>query len=103
MPLVRRIPKRGFNNARFKRRFVPVNLEDLNQFEDGAKVDEALLRSAGLANRAADGIKVLGRGELKKKLTISAHAFSASAREKIESLGGVCELVGGVATTAAPA
>lgn len=91
MPLIRRIPKRGFNNARFATRYLPVNLEDLNRFDDGARVDEALLRQAGLAKGKADGIKILGNGELKKKLTVVAHAFSASARAKIEALGGVCE------------
>ena len=92
MPLIRRIPKRGFNNARFATRYVPVNLEALNQFEDGATVDEAALRGAGLAN-GGKRIKILGDGELKKKLTIKAHSFSAPARAKIEKLGGVCEVV----------
>jgi large subunit ribosomal protein L15 len=91
MPLIRRIPKRGFNNARFAVRYLPVNLEALNRFDDGARVDEALLRQTGLAKGKADGIKILGRGELKKKLTVVAHAFSASARAKIEALGGACE------------
>lgn len=94
MPLIRRIPKRGFNNARHAVRYIPVNLEALNCFDDGAKVDESALRSAGLANGRASGIKVLGQGELTKKLTVSVHAFSASARAKIEKLGGVCEVIG---------
>ena len=94
MPLIRRIPKRGFNNARHATRYIPVNLEALNRFEDGARVDEAALRAVGLANGRASGIKILGEGELKKKLTVSAHAFSASARARIESAGGVCEVVG---------
>jgi large subunit ribosomal protein L15 len=94
MPLIRRIPKRGFNNARHTTQYIPVNLEALNRFEDGSRVDEAALRSVGLANGPGDGIKILGNGELTKKLTISAHAFSASARAKIEKLGGVCEIVG---------
>lgn len=101
MPLIRRLPKRGFNNTRHATRYIPVNLEALNRFDEGARVDEATLRDAGLANGRADGIKVLGEGELKKKLTVIAHAFSASARAKIESLGGVCELVS--ATKQAPA
>src|SRR5881275_2875764 len=84
MPLIRRIPKRGFNNARHTVRYVPVNLEALNRFEDGARVDETVLRSAGLANGPVRRIKILGDGELSRKLTISAHAFSASARSKIE-------------------
>jgi large subunit ribosomal protein L15 len=93
MPLIRRIPKRGFNNARHTTRYLPVNLEALNQFDDGAQVDEAALRSKGLANGPGLGIKILGTGELKKKLNVRAHAFSGSARAKIESLGGVCELI----------
>jgi large subunit ribosomal protein L15 len=93
MPLIRRIPKRGFNNIRFGVRYIPVNLESLNNFDDGVRVDEALLRKIGLANGTVKRIKVLGDGELKKKLTVVAHAFSASARAKIEKAGGVCEIV----------
>ncbi|HUA38026.1 MAG TPA: 50S ribosomal protein L15 [Candidatus Sulfopaludibacter sp.] len=95
MPLIRRIPKRGFNNARFAKQFVAVNVGKLNQFDDGARVDEATLRAAGLANGRASGIKILGDGELSKKLTVSADAFSASAKAKIEAKGGVCEIKGG--------
>ncbi len=96
MPLIRRIPKRGFNNARHATRFLPVNLEALNRFDEGARVDESALRSAGLANGSAglQGIKILGEGELTKKLTVSAHAFSASAKSKIEARGGTCEIIG---------
>ena len=93
MPLIRRIPKRGFNNARHTTEYVPVNLEALNRFEDGAKVDAAALRSAGLANGRVDLIKILGGGELTRKLTVTAHAFSESARKKIEAKGGSCEVV----------
>jgi large subunit ribosomal protein L15 len=93
MPLIRRIPKRGFNNARHAIRYLPVNLDALNAFDDGARVDEAAIRGAGLANGRAGGIKILGDGELTKKLTVSAHAFSASARAKIEAKGGTCELI----------
>lgn len=93
MPLIRRMPKRGFNNARHTVRYIPVNVEALNRFEDGARVDEAALRAVGLANGRADGIKILGVGELKKKLTVNAHAFSATARARIEASGGVCEIV----------
>ena len=93
MPLIRRIPKRGFNNARHTIRYLPVNLEALNRFEEGARVDQSVLESAGLANGRAAGIKILGDGELTKKLTVSAHAFSVSARSKIEAKGGVCELI----------
>jgi len=93
MPLIRRIPKRGFNNARHTVEFIPVNLESLNRFEDGAKVDESALRSAGLANGRLTRVKILGSGELTRKLTVTAHAFSASARSKIEAKGGKCELI----------
>lgn len=93
MPLIRRIPKRGFNNTRHGTRYLPVNLDALNRFEDGARVDEAALRKVGLANGRGDGVKILGDGELTRKLTVSAHAFSASAKTKIEAKGGVCELV----------
>jgi large subunit ribosomal protein L15 len=93
MPLIRRIPKRGFNNARHATRYVPVNLDALNQFEDGARVDETALRSAGLANGPVKKIKILGDGDLTRKLTVSAHAFSASAKSKIEAKGGTCELI----------
>src|SRR5438046_1549777 len=94
MPLIRRIPKRGFNNARHATRYLPVNLDQLNRFDEGARVDEDTIRKAGLANGRASGIKILGDGELTRKLTISAHAFSASARAKIEKLGGTCEVIG---------
>ena len=100
MPLIRRIPKRGFNNARFATQYIPVNVESLNRFEDGARVDEAALKSAGLANGKGDGVKILGDGDLKKKLTVAVHAFSASARTKIEGQGGVCETIGGQKTEA---
>ncbi len=93
MPLIRRIPKRGFNNANFAIRYVPINLESLNQFDDGATVDADTLRSKGLANGTLMRIKILGDGELTKKLTISAHAFSATAKAKIEKLGGTCTVI----------
>ena len=92
MPLIRRIPKRGFNNARFTIRYIPVSVESLNCFEEGARVDEAALRSLGLANGKGAGVKILGDGELKKKLTVVVHAFSASAKAKIEAKGGTCEV-----------
>ena len=93
MPLIRRIPKRGFNNARFTIRFAPVNIEALNAFDNGARVDEAVLRSVGIVNGLADGVKILGDGELTKKLTVVVNAFSASAKSKIEAKGGTCEVV----------
>ena len=93
MPLIRRMPKRGFNNARHTVRYVAVNLGSLNQFENGAEVDEAALRALGLANGPVKLIIVLGHGQLDKKLTVNAHAFSASARSKIEGLGGTCTII----------
>ncbi len=100
MPLIRRIPKRGFNNTRHGTTYLPINVGELSAFEDGAQVDEAALRKAGLANGPGDGIKILGDGEVTKKLSVSAHAFSASARAKIEAKGGTCEIVGGKKTEA---
>lgn len=100
MPLSRRMPKRGFNNVRFATRHIPVNLEALNQFEAGTRVDEALLRGAGLANGRGDGVKILGDGEVTRSLVVCAHAFSASARAKIEKAGGTCELVSAPAPAA---
>ncbi|HVR36108.1 MAG TPA: 50S ribosomal protein L15 [Methylomirabilota bacterium] len=94
MPLIRRLPKRGFNNAAHTTRYIPVNVGDLNRFDEGARVDEAALRATGLANGPGHGVKILGTGELKKKLTVVAHAFSASARSGIEAAGGSCEIAG---------
>jgi len=93
MPLIRRIPKRGFNNAEFTTKYLGVNVGELNKFDEGAKVDETALRSVGLANGRADGIKILGEGELTKKLSVSASAFSASAKAKIEAKGGTVEII----------
>ena len=101
MPLIRRIPKRGFNNARHTVAYVPVNLEALNAFDNGARVDLDAFRKAGLANGPVKRVKVLGDGELKKKLTVSAHAFSATAKQKIEAAGGTCEVIGAKAATKA--
>jgi large subunit ribosomal protein L15 len=88
MPLIRRIPKRGFNNADFKTNYAIVNLEALNAFEDGATVDEAALLSAKLIRGKYDGVKILGTGNLTKKLVITADKISAAAKEKIEKAGG---------------
>ncbi len=93
MPLIRRIPKRGFNNTRFATQYIPVNVGDLNKFDDGARVDEAALRAVGLANGRADGVKILGTGELTKKLVVVVNAISGSARTKIEARGGSVEIV----------
>jgi large subunit ribosomal protein L15 len=92
LPLARRLPKRGFNNKKFATVYIPVNLESLNQFDDGATVDEAALRAAGLVNGRGDGVKILGQGKLEKKLTVKAAAFSASAKAAIEGKGGSCEV-----------
>ncbi|HTS20008.1 MAG TPA: 50S ribosomal protein L15 [Verrucomicrobiae bacterium] len=91
MPLLRRIPKRGFNNAEFRTVYGIINVEQLNAFEDGATVTPESIVEAGLADRLFEGIKVLGNGDLKKKLTVKAQRFSASAREKITKAGGQCE------------
>jgi large subunit ribosomal protein L15 len=101
MPLIRPIPTRGFNNTRFTTVYIPVNVSELNQFDDGARVDETALRSLGLANGPGEGVKILGMGELSKKLTVSVSAISASAKAKIEAKGGTVEIVGRKA--AAPA
>ena len=93
LPLFRRLPKRGFSNARFKVEYATINLSDLNRFEDGAVVTPELLKEMGLVKNQLDGIKVLGNGTLEKKLTVKAHSFSASAKEKIESLGGKIEVM----------
>jgi large subunit ribosomal protein L15 len=90
MPLHRRIPKRGFTNI-FKHEYAVVNLSDLERFDNGATVDEAALRSAGLVKGQNDGIKVLGNGALSKNLTVSATKFSETAKQKIEAAGGTCQ------------
>lgn len=90
MPLHRRLPKRGFTNI-FKKEYAVVNLSDLERFDNGATVDEAALREAGLVKGRHDGVKVLGNGKLSKKLTVSARKFSESARKSIEAAGGTCQ------------
>ena len=92
MPLYRRIPKRGFNN-RFAKEYAEVNIADLNRFEDGAVVDFDLMLQSGLVRQVKDGVKVLGNGELEKKLTVKAEKFSKSAAEKIEKAGGKAEVI----------
>ena len=91
MPLQRRIPKRGFNNI-FAKEYVSINVDVLNRFEDGAVVDTQAIANAGIIKNTRDGIKILGRGELERKLTVIASAFSASAKEKIEAAGGKAEV-----------
>lgn len=88
MPLIRRLPKRGFNNAAFKTRYAIVNVHDLNDFADGAVVDEAVLLENGLIRGTYDGVKILGNGELTKKISVTADKVSEAAKAKIESAGG---------------
>ena len=92
-PIYRQLPKRGFNNKRFATVYATVNVSDLNRFEDGAIVDIQTLLDARVIRKAQDGLKVLGNGDLTKKLTVKAAKFSAAAKEKIEAAGGSCEEV----------
>ena len=93
LPLYRKLPKRGFNNYRFAKKYAVVNVELLNKFADGDVVDFAALLNAGIIKNVFDGVKVLGEGEITKKLTVKAAVFSASAKEKIEAVGGKTEVV----------
>ena len=93
MPLIRRIPKRGFKNIN-RVVFAPVNVAALERYEDGTEVTPEVLRASGLVNGPADGIKILGSGELSRKLTVTATAFSEAARRKIEAAGGTCKVTG---------
>lgn len=94
MPLFQRLPKRGFTNI-FAKVYAEVNLVDLNRFEDGTEVTPEVLFASGLVkkSKAKDGIKVLGNGELEKKLTVKAHKFTKAAQEKIDSVGGKAEVI----------
>lgn len=93
MPLARRLPKRGFNNKVFAKHYAEVNVAALNAFEDGETICVVAMLEKGLIGKACDGVKVLGNGELKKKLTVKAAGFSKSAKEKIEAAGGKAEVV----------
>jgi len=92
MPLYRRLPKRGFKN-RNTLNIVAINLSDLERFEAGATVDVAALMEAGVIKNPRDGVKILGNGDITKKLNVKANAFSASAKEKIEAAGGSAEVI----------
>ncbi len=93
MPLQRRMPKRGFTNAPFKKEIITVNLDKLNRFENGTEVTPEILLEARVIRKIRDGVKILGEGNLEKPLTIKAHAFSKSALEKIEAAGGKAEVI----------
>ncbi len=92
MPLQRRLPKRGFTNI-FKKEYAIVNVRDLNSFEDGSEINPEVLLNAGLINSTKDGVKILGDGELEKKLTVRAHKISRQAEEKITARGGRVEVI----------
>jgi large subunit ribosomal protein L15 len=92
-PLFRRLPKRGFTNAPFKKVYAIVNVEDLARFEPGTVVTPELLLEHRIIRDLQDGVKVLGNGDLGVQLTVRAHAFSASAKEKIEAAGGTAEVI----------
>ena len=93
LPLYRRLPKRGFSNAKFKTRYAVINLSDLNRFEKGTEITPEILKEMGLIKNLQDGIKVLGNGTLEKKLTVKAHRFSDVAFAEIEKLGGKAEVI----------
>lgn len=93
LPLFRRLPKRGFSNAPFKIEYATINVNDLDKFEDGAVVTPELLKEMGILKQQLDGVKVLGNGELTKKITVKANRFSKTAVEKIEKIGGKAEVI----------
>ena len=92
MPLYRRIPKRGFTNRNYKE-IIAINVSALERFDNGAEVTVESLIESGLVSNPRDGVKILGNGELTKKLNVKVNAFSASAKEKIEAVGGSCEVI----------
>ena len=93
LPLYRTLSKRGFNNYNFRTVYATVNVSDLERFDEGTVVDVELLKKVGLVNKELDGVKVLGNGELTKKLTVKANKFSNTAKEKIENVGGTTEVI----------
>ena len=93
IPAYRRLPKRGFNNYRFATKYAIVNVADLDAFEDGAVVSIDTLLETKIIKKAFDGLKILGNGEISKKITVKANVFSAAAKEKIEAVGGKAEVI----------
>ena len=93
LPLFRRLPKRGFSNAKFKTVYAVINLSDLNKFDNGATVSPEILKEMGILKNQLNGVKILGNGKLEKKLTVKAHKFSESAKESIEKMGGKAEVI----------
>jgi large subunit ribosomal protein L15 len=93
MPFYMRMPKRGFNNKDFTKKYAEVNISDLNIFEEGSVITEEILKSKGLINKVIDGVAILGNGEITKKLTVQAAKFTKTASEKIEAAGGKVEVV----------
>ncbi|OAT81163.1 50S ribosomal protein L15 [Desulfotomaculum copahuensis] len=93
MPLQRRLPKRGFSNAPFKKEIIAINLDMLNRFDNGAVITPETLLEARVIKKTGDGVKILGQGELEKSLTVQAHAFSKAAAEKIVAAGGKAEVI----------
>ncbi len=92
-PLYRRVPKRGFNNAKFRKEYATINLSDLNRFNDGDTITPELLKELGIVKKQLAGIKVLANGKLEKKVTVRAHRFSSKAVTKIEEKGGTAEVI----------
>jgi len=92
LPLTRRVPKRGFNN-KFRREWTVVNVESLNRFDNGSVVTPQVLKDTGVVKSFDAGIKILGKGDLEKELTVQAHSFSAKAKDKIEAAGGTVEVI----------
>lgn len=92
-PLYRRIGKRGFSNAMFRTEYATINLSDLNKFENGTEITPEMLKEMGILKKQLDGVKVLGQGKLEKKLVVKANAFSKTAKEEIEKLGGKAEVI----------
>ena len=93
LPLFKRLPQRGFTNAMFKKEYATINVSDLEKFDNGAVITPELLKEMGILKKQLSGVKVLGNGELTKKITVKAHKFSKSAVEKIEAQGGKAEVI----------